>query len=123
MYQSLFDMFKNEHLTPAMRAVKFVGQLCLVVAAIGVAAIQLNGGKLTDDPFMSVMSGFAGIGFMAGIVCFAIVGLFALGKGNGTSKTHSALGKGFAKIFLYIYLPAIIGTIILTVLFVLPRYQ
>lgn len=123
MYQSLFEIFKNENLTPPLLVLKRIGKVCLVLAAIGIGIIQIGGGQIGGSVYLDIATKFAGIGFLAGMVCFSVIALFSLGKARAQQTTHSAIASGFKKMFLYIYFPAIIMTIILVILFVLPRYQ
>lgn len=123
MYQSLFDIFKNENLTQPLLALKRIGKICLILAAIGIGIIQISGEQIGGSVYLDIATRFAGIGFLAGMVCFSVIALYSLSKARAQQTTHSAIASGFKKMFLYIYLPAIIITIILVVLFVLPRYQ
>ncbi len=123
MYQSLFDIFKNENLTQPLLALKRIGKICLILAAIGIGIIQISGEQIGGSVYLDIATRFAGIGFLAGMVCFSVIALYSLSKTRAQQTTHSAIASGFKKMFLYIYLPAIIITIILVILFVLPRYQ
>ena len=122
MNSALLDIFKNENLTAPIIICKRIGQVAFSLTLIYIVITQFNQGKVGGSPFLDAIAWVAGIGFMVGILCFAIVGLYSLGK-NKTNNTAQAVGKSFLKIFLYMYLPAIIIGAVLVFIFVLPRYQ
>jgi len=115
----LFDIFKNENLTLPMLILKRIGQVGFSLLLLSVIIVQLNQGKAEGSLLLDIAVWAGGTGFFVGIACFAIVGLFSLGK-NKKNSTIQAVGGSFLKVFLYIFLPAIIITAIITFTVVLP---
>lgn len=122
MNPGIFDNFKNENLTPLMIVLKRIGQVCLFILAACVLVTQLNHGQVGGTPFLDSMVWAGGFSFFVGIACFAIVGLYSLGKSKN-NNTVQATGKSLLKILLLIYVPAIVITAILTFTIILSRYQ
>jgi len=121
MNPSVFDNFKNENLSTPLIVLKRIGQVSFGAAALGFVIFQFNGGQTGGNALLDSTNAVAGYGLLLGIVCFAIVGLVALGRGSKKTSTAHAAGRSLKKIFLYMYLPAIIITILLTLIFILPR--
>lgn len=118
----IFEIFKNENLTKPLVVLKRIGQVGVFIAALGVAIIQLNKGVMGGTPVLDFISFATGWGFIVAMICFAIVGLVSMGK-TKHNNTAQAMGRTLLKIFLYLFLPAIIITLILVFAFILPRYQ
>jgi heme/copper-type cytochrome/quinol oxidase subunit 2 len=113
----VFDIFKNNNLTTPMVIVKRIGQIGFIATAAGVLAIQLGSGWV-----YSIASAIMAYGFIIGMICFAIVAAYSSGK-NRASTTAQAIGGSLLKVLLYIFLPAIIITLLLVLIFGLPQYR
>ncbi len=109
-FSQISEGFKNANLSKPMIAFKYIGQLGLVIFALSVVVIQANDGKTSESPLLDAASLVGGYGFIVGLLCLIIVAISVLGLKNTVSK-----------IFLYMFLPAIILTAILVVVFVLPN--
>ncbi len=112
MNPAIFENFKDQNLSRPLIILKRVGQVSFGVMALGIVIAQLNQGKVGGNPFLDFIAFASFWGFLVGILCFAIVGLATLGK-TKNNTTFQAMGKALLKIFLFIFLPAIIITIIL----------
>jgi len=121
MHPAIFNYFKNENLSPLLIIVKRIGQAGMLIGFIGVATMQFNEGKIEETPFFNMFPNLIGWSFVIGLACLAIVGMYALGK-TKNNNTAQAMGRTFLKVFLYMYLPAIIITFVLAMIFLVPRY-
>lgn len=118
----VFDIFKNDNLPTPMIIVKRLGQIGFIATAVGIIAIQMNNGEVGGGWVHSVASAITAYGFIIGIVCFAIVAAYSSGKSKASTTTQ-AIGGSLLKVLLYIFLPAIIVTLLLIVIFGLPQYR
>jgi hypothetical protein len=109
-FSRISNGFKNTNLSKPMIVVKYVGQLSLLVFALSFVIIQANGNEVGGTPLLDIASATGGYTFLLGIICLVIVAASVLGVKNTISK-----------VFLYMFLPAIILTAILVVVFVLPN--
>ena len=122
MNPAIFEFINNEHLSKPLRIVKLIGKGCLLCSFVGIGIIQLNQGKMGGTPLLDFTTWIIAWGFILGFICFAVVGLVSLNITKNNSTAQAAL-QSLKKIFLYMFLPAIVITLILVVIFVLPRYQ
>lgn len=122
MNPGIFEFIKDEHLSKPLRVLKWAGKICMMISLMGIAIVQLNNGTMGNSSILDYFIRFTGWGLIAGILCFAFLGLISVGKtANNTSL--QAIVHTLKKIFLYIFLPAIVITIFLTAVYILPRYQ
>lgn len=123
MYESLVNMFKNENLSPALLAIKRVGQFGFALFPISIGIFQMNGGQVEGNSYVDIAAWLLRIGLVIGIICFSTIVLDSLRNPKGGNDARRSFLTGFKKIVLFMYLPAIVLATILVILFVLPRYN
>ena len=113
-----FDNFKNENLAKTLIMVNRIGQACFAITALAVVSLQL----FPDVDLLGLFGSIAGWTLLIGIACFTIIGLAVLNKTNKNTAMQSTLTT-LRKIFLYMFLPAMLLTAVLVLIFVVPRYN
>lgn len=121
MNPSIFNAFKNENLSPSLILIKRIGQTAILAAVVGIIITQIQQGEQGGTLLATIASWLIGVGFLVGIICFAVIGISSIER-TKTNTATQAVRKSISKLFLYIYLPAFIITALLIVIFVLPRY-
>jgi len=109
-FSDIAEGYKNKNLSKPLIVIKYIGQFGFIVAIIGVGILQYNRSEVAGTPFLETVSSLTAFGVLTGIISLVIVALGVMGIKNT-----------FVKVFMYMFLPAIIITIILTIIFILPR--
>jgi hypothetical protein len=116
----IFHFFDGEDLTPIQRILKNIGSISIMVATFGAALISLNGGNVTGSIWSSIGLYSLAIGGIIVVFCFLGVGVYSIGKSKGITTTGASVIHVLKKVFLIMFLPAIILTFILSII-LLPR--
>ena len=111
-FNNLSDSLANANLPALIIFFKYLGQAGFIAFALYFIVTQFYRGSTEGAPILDIASEVGKYGIIIGITSFIIVGLYVLG-----------FRSAITKIFLYMFLPAIILTAILVYIFVLPQYQ
>lgn len=94
----------------------------MLVCIIGAAVAQFTQKDAHENLLYDVALQVAGLGFVIAMLCFAAIALATINK-TSSNTTAQAIGTTLLKVLLYVFLPAVVITIVLTLIFVLPWYQ
>ena len=116
----IFNFFDGEDLTTTQRVLKNSGSISIMVATFGAGLISLNGGKVTGSIWNDIGLYSLAIGGIVAVFCFLGVGVYSIGKSKGITTTGASVLYVLKRVFLFMFLPAIIATLILS-LVISPR--
>ena len=121
MNPAIFEFIKDEHLTKPFKIIKLIGKTCLAVSLVALIVAELALRKMGGGSYLDLASVVIGLGLIIGMICFAIVGLVSTGKTDNNSSSQ-AIVRSLKKVFLFLFLPAIVITMILFVTLTLIGY-
>jgi amino acid permease len=121
MSPKIFDIFKNENLPKPLLIIKRLGSAVMALCLVGVGMIQFTQDEDHSTEVYNILYSLVAWSFFVSVLCFAAIAITTVGKTKNTSIMQS-VGNTMSKVFLYMFLPAILLTIVLIVVFTLPRY-
>lgn len=116
-YISIFDRFTDEKLNKPQRVLKIIGKIASTIAVVAYISFKVTGIR-SETIWANIESTTFIISAVIGILAFTGMALYSYGKQQGQPKLPGALKLVMKKVFLYMFLPAIIFTGILYLLFV-----
>ncbi len=114
MHPRIFSFFRDESLPKPLRILKRLGQIGMWVFVVYAIVYQLNGNKFEGTPLLDTLRIIVSVAVFVSFGSFTIIAMFAAGKTSQNTMLQ-AIGRSLLKIFLYMFLPAIVITIILMV--------
>lgn len=117
-FSKSFFFFDDQKLNSPQLLLKRIGVPAFVVSFIAQLILYILENSIVIDMlnlplYISVLMWLFAGGFMLGVLTFALAGIYYIGRNNGHSTFLASLGHTLKKVFLYLFLPAIVLTAIL----------